>query len=565
MIGMEPALFNDYDGPNAQLLGRVVSPNAGDEECLDLAKDWFERCTRNHGPACSLQAEVPLPTRLVHIPTNEDQPLRLCKTRGQKGRYVALSYCWGDGATFQTDATTMNDRLAGFDTEELPPLLQDAVHVARRFGFEYLWVDQICIQQKNLEDWSRESAAMAAVYGNSAFTICADSGDSTDARILRERDILRSHNFGPFEGQCLQTIEDPWKSMCQQPLYRRGWAFQERILSSRNLHFLRDQIAWECNTTLYREAFRGRETNPPDHFAKNMLTKNFHQRPETFGDSSDSDARQNELEMFAQIGAWNSIAQEMAVRLFTIESDKLAAMSGMATGLEVPGMGRYLAGVWEYNPFLSMAWYCRWSQEPQEAYRGPTWSWVWTWGQLMWHQRSYHDRISSEELDDWKTWDARYGPRLLDANMILKGPDPKGDVLEGSHLIVKCHCRDIYVLEQPHTEYNEWGYFLNGEHPNEAGTEVHMDRKDNGWASISSFSTDLADLNEGLTTEEVPKFLCVQIARERKLKDLNPKTLALILERADETEEGYKRVGLLAFDGPVDDNEEWKERRLKLY
>jgi hypothetical protein len=564
-IGMEPAPFNDYEGPNAQLLGRVVASNADNDECLDLAKDWFERCTRNHGPACSLQAEVPLPTRLIHIPRDEKEPLRLCVTRGQKGRYVALSYCWGDGATFQTNADTMNDRLAGFDVEELPRTLRDAVHVSRRMGFEFLWIDQVCIQQKNLEDWSRESAAMAAVYGNAAFTICADNGASTDTGILRERDVLRSHHFGPFEGQCLQTIEDPWESMCWQPLYARGWAFQERILSSRNLHFMSDQIAWECNTTLYREAFRGRETNPPDHFAKNMFTKYFHQRPERFGDVNDSDERQKELEMFAQIGAWNSITQEMAVRFFTIESDQLPAMSGMATALQVPGMGRYLAGVWEYNPFLSMAWYCRWNQEPQEAYRGPTWSWVGAEGQLMWHTRSYHDRISSEELDEWKAWDAKYGPRLLEDHMILKSSDLKGDVLEGSHLTIKGFCRDIYILEQPHIEYDEWGYICNEEVPNEEGTKVHMDRKDNGWASISSFSEDLADLNEGLTTVEVPKYLCAQIARERKPKDFYPKTLALILSKIEGEEDGYKRVGLLAFDGPLDDDKNWEERTLKLF
>jgi hypothetical protein len=149
--------------------------------------------------------------------------------------------------------------------------------------------------------------------------------------------------------------------------------------------------------------------------------------------------------------------------------------------------------------------------------------------------------------------------------MILKGSDPKGDVLEGSYLMVKGHCRDVYVLEQPQTKYNEWGYLLNLDAPSKAGTEVHMDIKDNRWASISSFSTDLADLNNGPTIEEVPKFLCVQIARERKPKNFNPKTLALILERADGTEEGFKRVGLLAFDGPVDDNEGWEERRLKLF
>lgn len=92
-----------------------------------------------------------------------------------------------------------------------------------------------------------------------------------------------------------------------------------------------------------------------------------------------------------------------------------------------------------------------------------------------------------------------------------------------------------------------------------------MDRKDKRCASVSSFSEDLADLNEGLTPEEIPKYLCVQIARERKPKGFNPKTLALILEKTESGKDGYKRVGLLAFDGPLDDDESWEERTLKLF
>lgn len=31
-----------------------------------------------------------------------------------------------------------------------------------------------------------------------------------------------------------------------QPLFKRGWVFQERLLSRRTLHFDKDRIAWEC-------------------------------------------------------------------------------------------------------------------------------------------------------------------------------------------------------------------------------------------------------------------------------------------------------------------------------
>ncbi|KAF2793930.1 HET-domain-containing protein [Melanomma pulvis-pyrius CBS 109.77] len=564
--GMELSPSADYEGPNTSLLGRTISAHAGDDECIDLARGWLTRCTLNHR-FCSLEDNVELPTRLVHIPARDDEPLRLCVTQGLKGRYVTLSYCWGAGSTFETSAETFEERLAGFHANLLPKTLRDAVDITRRMGFEWLWVDQICIQQRDLEDWTRESAAMATVYGNSVFTICADNGGTTDEGFLKPRvDILRSHNFGVYEEQCLQTLEEPWGSMTWQPLYSRGWAFQERVLSSRNLHFLEDQIAWECNTTLYREPFRSRETNPPMHFAKNMFTKYLHRA--TTGDMDETGSREKKLATVGLMGAWNGLAQEVAVRFFTVESDKLPAMSGMASAMEAQasGIGQYFAGVWEYNPFLSMAWYCRWSQLTPPVYRGPSWSWVWTHGQLMWHARTWHEDISAEEFDEWKAWDARYGPRLISANMLLKGSNPKGDVLDGSYLTIKGFCRDIYVLEQPHTEYNEWVFCSNDDVPNDEGTKVHMDKREKNWESISSFDEDLADLNEGITTAEVPKFLCVQIVRERKPEDWFPKTLGLILHRVEGVEEGWRRVGLLAFDGVAEGEEDaWIARTLKLF
>jgi hypothetical protein len=60
------------------------------------------------------------------------------------------------------------------------------------------------------------------------------------------------------------------------------------------------------------------------------------------------------------------------VRLFTVHADTLAAVSGLESALQTPELGRYVAGVWDCNPFVSMTWHVRYSQPQPDTYRAPS-------------------------------------------------------------------------------------------------------------------------------------------------------------------------------------------------
>jgi hypothetical protein len=222
----------------------------------------------------------------------------------------------------------------------MPKTVRDAIHLVRRMGIGYIWIDALCIIQEeaSLEDWTHESSLMAQVYGRSLFTICVDWAESTDVGIFGTRNVLNSHRFGASGDYQLQTLTRGWgSSMIGQPLYGRGWAFQERILSTRNIHFLANQIAWECNTTIYIESVRGRQSDRGSHFGKSIVTK--HTRRD-LSDRMTPAAPANDVEIWNRILAWNAIVvQEMGVREFTHESDRLPAVSGLATAFEVPELG----------------------------------------------------------------------------------------------------------------------------------------------------------------------------------------------------------------------------------
>ncbi len=69
----------------------------------------------------------------------------------------------------------------------LPRTFRDAVHVARKLGIRYIWIDSLCIvqqdpdndsaQDKELsrQDWAREASKMCAVYQHSHITLAAAS------------------------------------------------------------------------------------------------------------------------------------------------------------------------------------------------------------------------------------------------------------------------------------------------------------------------------------------------------------------------------------------------------
>lgn len=171
-------------------LGRPIVDDSKDDSCLNIASMWLARCTQYHGTECRELQDVKLPTRLLHIPHSDGEMIRLENTGGQSGQYVALSHCWGksgiDDQT-KTTSTNMDKKMCGFLESSLPESFQDAITIARKLGFEYIWIDALCIIQDDCEDWTREASQMAEVYGNASLTISADRAPYSKHGIFGKR------------------------------------------------------------------------------------------------------------------------------------------------------------------------------------------------------------------------------------------------------------------------------------------------------------------------------------------------------------------------------------------
>jgi hypothetical protein len=156
--------------------------------------------------------------------------IRLCETNGDAhGIYIALSHRWQDGTPITTEDNLKNRR-AGIKIADLPQIFQRAVHITRRLGVRYLWIDSLCIIQDNESDWEYEAAYMDNVYALAYCTVAISSANATCGSEGFELDVEKGE------------------------LSRRGWIFQERVLSRRTIHIVGQQAYWECKAVVWSKA-----------------------------------------------------------------------------------------------------------------------------------------------------------------------------------------------------------------------------------------------------------------------------------------------------------------------
>jgi hypothetical protein len=87
--------------------------------------------------------------------------------------YAALSYCWGENATFMTVKGTLEDFKKDIPMDKLPQTIKDAFCLTRELGLDYIWVDAICIVQKDASEWEGESQKMGHIYSNAKIVLAA--------------------------------------------------------------------------------------------------------------------------------------------------------------------------------------------------------------------------------------------------------------------------------------------------------------------------------------------------------------------------------------------------------
>jgi hypothetical protein len=244
-------------------------------------------------------------------------------------------------------------------------------------------------------------------------------------------------------------------------LSSRGWALQERELSSRILHYTKYQILWECRVCTASEVSPMLERKSVQQLYKEDTSwQNGVSQSEEFRlttskkyvsqgqpKSSPSWRLLDETSGYgpkAVMGKWYALIEAYSRRHLTVLKDKLPAISGVAAEVgRLIGGDEYVAGLWKSDMLRGLSWFSditfrrrmtrgEWPP-PRSDEDIPSWSWAAFDGPVTNYGNKWFD--TPEEIV------GRHGPkecttppakiRVLGVETTQAGPDRFGRVLGG--------------------------------------------------------------------------------------------------------------------------------------
>ena len=345
------------------------------EHNIRRAKKWMHDCVTTH-LSCS-SAEL-LPLWVIEI--SQDRSARLVRGNGRIARYAALSYKWGTTPKFALQSSDQTLLEHGIPLKRLPTTFLDALKVSYDLGYSYLWIDALCITQDSKIELEDQVAAMQTIFSKSDLTLFAVAGINADAGLDCSRDAITARPVRvELKIQTMPTMPCSGKTVFiqgpllgveteNQPLFPRGWVYQEQVLSRRSLTFTDSQIEWQCPSNCLSE-------RDPRGLAS-------HKRG-----IDDARMRMKEVRDFVHPYRKNAVAkwmnktlycalQEYSKRQLTFPSDVIPAISGLLF-VYAECFDVNVEGGLRSDDVRGFLWYIPYfSKRAKTVADIPTWSWT---------------------------------------------------------------------------------------------------------------------------------------------------------------------------------------------
>jgi hypothetical protein len=375
----------------------VCYQDLSSDQSLAFVHSQLAICIDEH-PVCQRPSteRAYMPTRILDLGMIDDGAtdissrtgVQLVESDGLTGdrKYACLSYRWGSNNVTTTRAT-YEQHLEGIAFKDLTLAFQDTVHIVRRLGVRYLWIDSLCIVQDDEEDWRAESKTMATVYSRALFTLARHVDSTTSLRSLSQMQIhtVSDPSVSPpvFARIRPKHIWDAF-DIGHSPLLKRGWVYQERLLSPRVIHFTDFEIVWECceESQCHCASIKysqDRSETPKIHHARAIgLT--------------DHTAIVNEAAIRKR---WRNIIEEYSRLDLTKLSDRLPAIQGCAEQVRPYLQDSYSFGLWTKGSGRDLFWIqddARPERRPIQLFHVPTWSWASVGGQVFYLYEHVYDQ-----------------------------------------------------------------------------------------------------------------------------------------------------------------------------
>ena len=390
--------------------------------------------------------------------------------------YLALSYKWGSHPS--RDHVTTNANLLARELhlaeDELPRTFRHAIHIARRLGVRYLWIDAICIIQDSdfEEDWLRESEKMGSIFANALLTLFAAGSEHSGEGMFNElstrgkkdgdQRIVTIHTGSPGNnvpntlhfvpsgkgstydekddnqrivshgsavrstlhfvpsGMWSNTLEDR-PHLRGGPLLSRAWCLQEDLLSKCKLYYASDQLYWECDHLAVSE----------DGLADPEIAPSFSTSSSLSNANEPESAVQASRYWYRHVIGWN-----YSKRSATKATDRLIAVAGLARRAANTIKSRYVAGLWENHVLEGLLWEQNTDYKVQlsKTHCAPSWSWASWQGGTRW-------KSLGEGHENFVP-----GCEFVRAHTDLRSNDPYGGVNSGT-LVLRSKVIEVVLGE----------------------------------------------------------------------------------------------------------------------
>jgi hypothetical protein len=377
-------------------LRNPISYHSASDDCFNKISEWLYACDNDH--LRCLRAQRPLQdgiqgalsaTRVIDLGISDQIYPRLTTVSIPITRWTALSYCWGRESSFVTTESNIEERQQLIPWTSIPTTFQDAMGLTHRLGIRYIWIDALYIIQDSPTEWSAEASKMGSIYQNAQLVVPADLAVSCSAGIFASRErysvpievgsggseasqvrqqvyVEKSsskdytsqqpepnewHTGSYLRHSVLESNSKTLNKRWLNPTLRRAWCFQERMLTTRIIHYTAAELIWEYKTKIDCECgicnFSG---NTLKQSLDNCLSKT---AAVEYPEFTASRATASKM--------WWTLVVEYSRCDLTVISDRLPAISGLARLF--PQLGEYWAGMWSKELPLSLLW----REEPRKV------------------------------------------------------------------------------------------------------------------------------------------------------------------------------------------------------
>ena len=263
--------YSAISGQPIRLLNHQTSRSLSLQGLADLSRcrAWVEECGDAHADCSKIQSDATTAQgkaneRFKLIELASRNIVELGNAIGVS--YATLSYVCGRSDTLWKlpKASKMWTRdLSGRKTHPLPAniprTIADAMTIADRVGFRYLWVDSFCITQDDPVELQAQIGAMLDIYTRASICIVAASAEDSHAGIpgvSRLRQLDQGCQIQLKEGMMIGLPQPSFSDLLKPYKWmNRAWTYQELILSKRCLIFTEREAFFYCASMTCRESY----------------------------------------------------------------------------------------------------------------------------------------------------------------------------------------------------------------------------------------------------------------------------------------------------------------------